>query len=106
MLDQPGSLLKAEFAAKVARAVLTQADRMDKKDIVEALNKCQSMAAKARLLEGKGKSSADDPLEVTRKFLAGQLDDDLQPTTEDDDDEEIEEQQRGPVPEAAKAGEV
>lgn len=100
MLQNPSALLTPKFAATVAEAVLGEAEKMDKKDMVEALNKCQSMAAKARLLEGKGMNKSDSGLDVARKFLAGTLDDDLQPTDTEDDDEG-EEQQPGVVPEAA-----
>ena len=100
MLSNPSALLSPKFAATVAEAVLGEAEKMDKKDMVEALNKCQSMAAKARLLEGKGMNKSESGLDVARKFLSGQLDDDLQPTDMEDDDDEGEEQQPGVVPEA------
>lgn len=73
------------FASVVAQAVLKQSTIMPVGELVEALNKCQSMAAKAKLLEGKGKNSDETGLDLARKFLHEEMAKD-QPEEVDDAD--------------------
>lgn len=62
-------LLDPKFSSLLAKAVLKQAAKMPEREVVSALNVCTTMAAKAKLMQGKGLTKDIDPLSEIRDWF-------------------------------------
>jgi len=62
-------LLDPKFSSLLAKAVLKQAAKMPEREVVSALNVCTTMAAKSKLMQGKGLTKDIDPLSEIRDWF-------------------------------------
>jgi hypothetical protein len=64
------NILDPKFAGLLAEAVFSRAGQMPERDVVAALNTCTTMAAKAKLMAGKGLATDVDPLTEIRGWFS------------------------------------
>lgn len=71
-LEGKAGLTDGELPRKLARAIVDAAARMEPLAVVQALDKCQSMAIKTTLLKSKGQGGKQS-MEEIRKWVMDNL---------------------------------
>lgn len=67
------SILDHRLPTLTLQAVLKRAAMMPEREVVTAISACQTMAARAKMMAGKGMSKDIDPVDEIRDWLEKQV---------------------------------